>query len=127
MSSSCRITIANTSRGYLIGIHGRGTYLQSPGFQKLADDCLRDEDKSIAIDLSACEFLDSTFLGCLVTLHRDYGEDDHVRMQIVASPEVRHDLLHTSRLEHLFHFRTGPPKTSGQPIEVDVAMDATAI
>lgn len=120
MSISSRITIGSTSHGYVIGVHGRGTYLQSPGFQKLADDCLRDECTSVAIDLSKCEFLDSTFLGCLVTLHRKYGHPGHVRIRIVASPEHRRNLLHVSRLDSVFEFLADPPETIGTPVEVDV-------
>jgi hypothetical protein len=75
---------------------------------------------TLSIDLSACEYLDSTFLGCLVTLHRKYDHPDHVRLQLVASSATRHSLLHLSRLENLFEFFTDPPEMLEPSVEVDV-------
>jgi len=121
MSTSSLLTIGRTPGGYLIGIEGQGTLLQSPAFEELVEGCLRDEDLSVAVDLSACEYLDSTFLGCLATLHLKYGCPSHTRFQIVASPEARRNLLHRSRLDCLFQPSTCPPETVGEPVEVEAA------
>ena len=117
-SAACILTIGRTADGYLIGVEGRGTLQQSLGFQKLVEDCLRDEGKSVAVDLSACGYLDSTFLGCLVTLNRKYGGLG--RFQIAAPAEVRHNLFHFSRLENVLRFLTSPAKTVDGTVEVDV-------
>ena len=113
MSTSSLLKIGRTTGGYLIGVEGQGTLL--------VEGCLGDEDLSVAVDLSACEYLDSTFLGCLVTLHLKYGCPSHTRFHIVASPEARRNLLHRSRLDSLFQPGTRPPETVGEPVEVEVA------
>ena len=51
----------------------------SPAVREFAEQALAAkrsgcEPLAIGFDLSACEYMDSTFLGCLVCLHRGAGK-----------------------------------------------------
>ena len=44
----------------------RATYKEASQLKKNLDEVIRDNQKKIIVDLSQCEFIDSTFLGVLV-------------------------------------------------------------
>lgn len=115
MSSLSTLTIAPVSGGYLIGVIGRGTLALSPTFKALVEERLEDPQVSVLVDLTACEYLDSSFLGSLVALDRRFGLKDQPRFRLVASLETRHKLLHCAPLEDLFHFMDTPPLLLGEP------------
>ena len=44
----------------------RATYKEASQLKKNLDDLIKDKHKKIIVDISQCEFIDSTFLGALV-------------------------------------------------------------
>ena len=62
--------VGRTEAGYAIRIEGRGTMRESPALQRVVRTVLDGEACAVTIDLAVCDYLDSTFLGCLVDLHR---------------------------------------------------------
>lgn len=62
-----RLLYSETDNLVIIRIEGKGTWVESKAFLEF---CKRriDEKKRIAIDLSACKLLDSTFLGSIAYL-----------------------------------------------------------
>jgi len=44
----------------------RATYKEASQLKKNLDDLIKDNQKKIIVDISQCEFIDSTFLGVLV-------------------------------------------------------------
>ena len=44
----------------------RATYKEASQLKKNLDDLIKDKQKKIIVDISQCEFIDSTFLGVLV-------------------------------------------------------------
>ena len=71
MPTPALLKVARTSTGYCVRIEGRGTMRESPA---AAEFVLRSLEKApapgITVDLSGCDYLDSTFLGCLVEMQR---------------------------------------------------------
>src|SRR5690349_3855422 len=64
MATPTALRVAPTENGCVIRIEGRGTMKQSPAPRAVALETLHGDDHAVVvIDLSACEFLDSTFLG----------------------------------------------------------------
>jgi anti-anti-sigma factor len=121
MSTPSRLTVGRTSTGYLIALEGRGTLFQSPSFQDLVDHCLREESTTLVVDLTDCEYLDSTFLGCLVTLHRRYNKSGQIRLEVHAPGGVRDALLRSSHLNRFFAFATSTPEVLGEAASVDMS------
>jgi hypothetical protein len=121
MTTSSRLILGRSAGSYLVAIEGRGTMLQSPAFQESIDDCLREGASTVTVDLSACEYLDSTFLGCLLNLHRKYNDGDKARLEVYAPADVRHELLHCSRLDCLLRFTTDRPEFDDESVEVEIS------
>jgi anti-anti-sigma regulatory factor len=104
------VEVGRTAEGFLLRIVGRGTMRESLAFHDHVIDCLVQESIKLAVDLDECNYLDSTFLGCLVNLHRRLGAD---RLLLVACEERRRQLLSAMKLDRLFSTIDSPPETIG--------------
>src|SRR5690606_37147347 len=135
--STVPLEVLATDTGCLVRITGRGTMCESRRFYEYAkrwlemegtsDEC--EDRTSLTLDLSACERLDSTFLGCLVDLHKRFNTAKRTRFVIVAPSAVRKSLLGTSRLDRLLCILDTPPATRGEgiPLTDDAAADPYAL
>lgn len=113
MSSLSNVKVGRIRPGYRIRVEGRGTLRESPAVHEFADQALRDGASTLVVDLSACEYLDSTFLGCLVDLHRQHGTGEPPRLLIAASPAVRRQAFAANHLERLFRHIDVCPEVIG--------------
>jgi len=104
MSTSATLRVGCTSSGYRVRVEGRGTLRESPAVRAFARRVLDGEPGGLVIDLEACDYLDSTFLGCLADLRKRYGVGHPPRFFLAASPEVRRRLLAPNHLDAFFQF-----------------------
>jgi anti-anti-sigma regulatory factor len=114
MAAPSTVKVGRTAHGYRIRIEGRGTLRESPAVREFARQILDGEPGALVIDLTGCEYLDSTFLGCLVHLHRHDGSVCPPRLQIAAQPEDCKRLLAPNGLDTLFHLTPDCPAVIGQ-------------
>jgi anti-anti-sigma regulatory factor len=120
--SECTLKVARTGDGYRIRIEGRGTSEDSRSLDAFVSQCcLADNDAQIMVDLSACEYLDSTFLGCLVTLNRAYQDAGKTRFQILADNERRTELLAPTRIDQLLQFADTDPEMRSDYVTIEPA------
>src|SRR3954447_6125319 len=81
------LKVAPTEKGCVIHLEGRGTMKESPAAGALANQTLAGDPGAIVVmDLSACTYLDSTFLGCIAALYGRYGRDASPRFFVAGSP-----------------------------------------
>src|SRR5689334_5995318 len=64
MSAPSVVKVGRTTSGYRLRVEGTGTMRESPAVGEFAERSLRDGTSTLVVDLSACDYLDSTFLGC---------------------------------------------------------------
>lgn len=99
---SCAISVRQTPAGYLVRLDGRGTMQNSPTFRSFVDGVLEESPTAkVEVDLSACEYLDSTFLGSLVALHKHFNRAYPPRFVVLACEETRGRLLRPLRLDRV--------------------------
>jgi anti-anti-sigma regulatory factor len=106
---STRLEAFTTKSGHVVRLTGRGSMLESRVFHRYSAGCLeaapQDADRSgepyLTLDLSACPRLDSTFLGCLVDLHKRFNRGANRLFALAAPPPVRKELLGACRLDRL--------------------------
>ncbi len=80
----------------------------------LFEELMIDEEKNIIIDLSECDFIDSTFMGLLVRCHKDM-ERNKGSLKIVCNGKVRfllHDVTHLSSVIKLYETKEEAIKSS---------------
>ena len=106
------VEVGRTASGVMLRIVGRGTMRESLAFQHQVIDCLAQEESlKLVVDLGECNYLDSTFLGCLVNLHRRLGA---TRLLLVACEQRRKQLLSAMKLDRLFSTVDSPPVGLGR-------------
>src|SRR5688572_1241566 len=100
-AEAATLRVARAADAYVVLVRGRGTLRESRTLHGYVQCILELPDNRVVIDLSACDYLDSTFLGCLVQLHRQQGTPQ--RVALAASPAKVTALLAPLRLDRLFH------------------------
>lgn len=108
------LKIACIAGGSCIRVEGRATMKESIAAREMAARTLgADPGISVTIDLFDCDYLDSTFLGCLVELHRNHKG----RFRTAASLEKQKKLLSPLRLDKII------PNTAERPVPVGAWVD----
>jgi hypothetical protein len=73
---------------------------------------------TVVVDLSQCDYLDSTFLGCLLSLHRKYNRTSPHRFQVAASGDKRQQLLAPTHLIQALDLTDICPEPISDVVEV---------
>ncbi len=122
MREDSTIKMASCGEAWVARLEGRGTVRESPTLQGLATRILEARgDACVLLDLRGCEYLDSTFLGCIATLHRRFSAGRPQRFRIVAPEPVRARLFGPSGLDRVFAFAEAAPEP-----DADAWMDVPA-
>lgn len=116
MNASCKVEVCDS--GYVVSLEGRCTLQESPAFKDFVHKCL-DSGLNVSLDLTACDFLDSTFLGCLIGIHKRSLQLGKMQFRVYASESCRLHLLSTSGLHHLFDFVDELPDTIGDCLSLE--------
>jgi anti-anti-sigma regulatory factor len=112
------LSVGRTRRGYSVRVVGRGTMRESPAVQAFALQVLDEPGRpALDIDLTDCEYLDSTFLGSLLGLYRRFAQAGTAERFAVAGPaEVLHRLLGPIRLDAILPLRAERPERLGEEL-----------
>jgi hypothetical protein len=113
MSAPTVIKVGRTGSGYRVRVEGRGTLKESPAVQEFAGRVLGEGEADLVVDLLYCDYLDSTFLGCLLTLQKRHGAGPSPRVLIAATDQVARRLFAASHLGSLFRFVDAGPAVVG--------------
>ncbi len=114
------LRVGRTASGFLVQVEGRGTLSESPALQEFAVQSLDGPSgpSTVVVDLSLCDYLDSTFLGCLVNLNRKYNRASPHRFQVAASNDQRQKLLAPTHLIQVLDLTEVCPELIGDVLEV---------
>ena len=113
-AAASAIKVAPTASGCCIRVEGDGTMRQSPAAEDLASRSLAGDGKAaVVFDLTACTYLDSTFLGVLIDLYRRFGRTAPPRYFIAAPPPTRQRLLGPTHIDRLIPMLDAAPATVG--------------
>src|SRR5690349_5978482 len=95
MPSTCTLKFGRSEAGYRLCIEGRGTMQDSRAVEAFVAQALACGEGVLVVDLTNCTYLDSTFLGCLVGMHRQHGS----RLKIAAPPEQTKKLFGPTKID----------------------------
>jgi anti-anti-sigma factor len=111
---SSNMEVARSAAGYLIRVSGQGTSRESPALAAFVTQYLEAAPQaSVVLDLSVCEYLDSTFLGCLLMLHRRCAAKSDARFVVAAEREARRKLLAATHLDVVLQISDSAPAAVG--------------
>jgi hypothetical protein len=127
------IAYGDAEEACYLAIRGRGTWAHSDAFHEAAEAIL-DEHRPLVVDLGACEYLDSTFLGTIHELVMRGG----TRLQRVPKPiralfeELSMERVlgtiqqHGARLPEMFPMNTGEMDPAAGRLRILRAHEALA-
>src|SRR4051812_36843229 len=118
MPTLSTLKVGRTRDGYRVRVAGRGTMRESPAVHQFAMHAIEDGPGNLVIDLSACDYLDSTFLGCLADLHKRLGRSGTPRFAVAAPPQARRRLLAPSHLDALLNPIEEAPEVIGEDLDL---------
>lgn len=85
---------------WVLTAQGEIDYADSPAFTSCVECLLSGSPPAAIIDLSRTRYLDSSGLGLLLRLHREYGADSHPLVLIPSAPVT--SVLDLTRLTDRF-------------------------
>jgi len=104
------LSCATTDEGCIVRVIGKGTLTDSPAFRAFVHRYLSgDGSRTVTVDLSDCDYLDSTFLGCLIGLHKLGGEVES-RLRFFDADNRCQRLFSTSMLHRYLNIVSSCPE-----------------
>lgn len=103
MANTGELLVSNRNGEYLIKVSGRATFDCAPPLRDLAKNLDQEKFTAIRVDLEACEWMDSTFMGVLAMLGLR-AKKINATMEICAASEQNEELLAALGLKKLFIF-----------------------
>ncbi len=120
------LLLGRLSNGRVIRVVGRGTMRESVAFRAAAETNI--DGGVIVFDAMQCDFLDSTFLGCLVGIKKACEQSPTTRFFIRACDATSVKLFSTSSLNKYFDFIDSCPEPIDEFELIDIdALDAITL
>jgi anti-anti-sigma factor len=107
-----KILVARSADLGLVKVVGRGSFQNSSCFKAFYQQLLKEGVRRFVVDLGACSYLDSTFLGILLGLGLKLKEVEGGFLNILNASPRNLELLRNLGLDRLIHVHG-----SDQPVE----------
>ncbi len=118
MAVPSKLTVGRTDTGYRLHVEGRGTMRESRAAHAFAMRCKDEPDRRVVMDLSACEYLDSTFQGCLLELQRAFGPGASSRFAVAKPSAKVKALLEAAHVDRHLNFIDDVPAVVGEEMVI---------
>ncbi len=110
--------IGRISNGLVVRIVGRGTMQESLAFRAAVEHSL--DAALVVFDATRCDYIDSTFLGCLIWVKKACEQSAACQFVIAASAATRVKLFSTSSLDGYFDFLDASPEALDKLVTIDI-------
>jgi len=110
---SSKILVARTATLGFIKVVGRGSFQNSGCLKAFYQQLLKESVRMFVVDLEACTYLDSTFLGTLLGLGLKLKEADKGTLQILNASPRNLELLKNLGLDRLIQIDGKSPGLNG--------------
>ncbi len=97
---------------------GRATINEAQEFKKVMDDEIKQNVHKIVVDLSPCEFIDSTFIGVLVLTLKElsrYGGE----LRLIKPVSIAHSILESTNTFNIFNVHPTKSEAVENLMEID--------
>ena len=81
---------------------GRATINEAQEFKKVIDEELKENRNQIVVDLGACEFIDSTFIGVLVVTLKELSKFGG-ELRLIEPSSIAHSILDITNTFNIFN------------------------
>ena len=119
LTSQSRIWAHRTADGYMVRVEGHGKMCESLALRRFVESTLCDNSLSLCIDLNQAQYLDSTFLGCLIRLQKRWRQCQQGSFQIIATSQQVELLLAPSQLHRLLAISSEEKPRIGKEVPLE--------
>jgi anti-anti-sigma factor len=113
-----KILVARSANLGFVKVVGRGSFQNSGCFKSFYEELLKDGVKRFVVDLEACTYLDSTFLGILLGLGRQVKNAGSGLLHILNASPRNLELLRNLGLDRLIQIDgRGEEKPAAAPVD----------
>lgn len=122
-SHESTITVGCVEDGYLLRVRGSGTNRESIAVDQFLEGSIAEDPAhpvAVYIDLSQCDYLDSTFMGCMLGLHKHACRKELARFALIAPSDECRKLLSHNRLDQIFLIVSDPPAVKGEEVNLPI-------
>jgi anti-anti-sigma factor len=110
-----KILVARSADLGLVKVVGRGSFQNSSCLKAFYQQLLKDGVRRFVVDLGACTYLDSTFLGILLGLGLKLKEAGNGLLNILNASPRNLELLRNLGLDRLIHIQGSEAPVSAGP------------
>ncbi len=118
MPMPSKFLIGHLSDGLVIRVVGCATMRESPAFRAAVEPNL--DAGNVLFDATQCDYVDSTFLGCLIGIKKACELLSSRRFVIAACAATRIKLFSTSSLDRYFDFIDACPEPLDHFVTLDI-------
>lgn len=119
--SLSRLTLAHTTDGGLVlRVEGRAAMRDSVVVRHTAEHVIGEENRSLVLDLSGCTHADSTFLGDLIGLQKEFGASVPARLTIAAPSQACRAEFKVNHLDSMLHIIERAPDATDAGVTLAV-------
>ena len=119
MANASTLQIARSDDGHIVRVVGHGTLRESPAVREIIRLWLDRYPGVVFVDLTQCSYLDSTFMGCLIEMHKRANEVEPTRLWLAADRFKSLQLFSSTTLDRLFHFTDESPQPVGEWVPLE--------
>lgn len=113
MSPAVEVKIGRSAEAFLVRPLKEATLRASAAIHDFIERTLGGTQSVVILDLSQCDHLDSTFLGCMLDLFRQFGQAQPSRFKIAAPATRARAILATNRLDRVLEILPDCPPPAG--------------
>jgi len=110
--------IGRVSNGLVVRLVGRGTMQESLAFRAAVERSL--DGAVVVFDATRCDYVDSTFLGCLIWAKKTCEQTAACQFVIAAAAATRIKLFSMSSLNGYFDFVDASPESVDKFVTIDI-------
>ena len=118
MAEKAVLRFGRTAEAWIVRVENQGTLQESPAMRQFALDILEQHGGQLIIDLCDCAYVDSTFLGCMVMLHKHATSEEGAGLTVAIPADARATLLGNTRLDQLLQLAETAPSPDGDWVEL---------
>ena len=115
-----KILVARSANLGFVKVVGRGSFQNSGCLQSFYREMLKDGVNRFVVDLDACTYLDSTFLGTLLGLALQLKNSGNGLLHILNASTRNQELLKNLGLDRLIHIEGKMENGTGAGRKVDL-------
>ncbi len=131
MSAHSLVSVGCLQDTVWVKVEGRGTFQNSGGLKKYAQDLIKKGYHHFVVDLQHCEMMDSTFMGMLTSICLRLRDEPDGRLEVIGASPRNAGLLTNLGLDQLFSVKqlgdsTAPAVPESLPAEPKENRPATS-